>query len=134
MSVDPEKSKVLRFNEYSWSGISPVGYKDPDGTWTGVTRHRLVGASEGAPFHFRYFEIAAGGHSTFECHEHQHAVMVLRGKGKVRLGERWEEIGFGDVVYVASGDPHQFRAAADEALGFICVVDSERDRPVPLEE
>ena len=82
----------------------------------------------------RYFEVAAGGHSSFECHEHQHAVMVIRGNGTVRLGERWEDIGFGDVVYVEANDPHQFRAADDEALGFICVVSSERDRPVPLEE
>lgn len=128
------QSKIIRFKEYSWSGIRPVEYKKPDGSWSGVSRHRLIGAREGTPFHMRYFEIAAGGHSSFECHQHQHAVMVIRGRGKVRLGEHWQDIGFGDVVYVASEDPHQFRAAADEVLGFICVVNTERDRPVPLEE
>ena len=29
----------------------------------------------------RYFEMAPGGHSTLERHEHTHAVMVLRGHG-----------------------------------------------------
>ena len=131
---ETDQSKILRFTDYAWSGVSPIAYKKPDGGWSGVSRHRLVGDVEGTPFHMRYFEVAAGGHSSFECHEHQHAVMVIRGKGTVRLGERWDDIGFGDVVYVAANDPHQFRAADDEALGFICVVSSERDRPIPLEE
>jgi hypothetical protein len=29
---------------------------------------------------------------------------------------------------------HQFRATAAEPLGFLCVVDRERDRPVPVRE
>jgi hypothetical protein len=27
---------------------------------------------------------------------------------------------------------HQFRATGDEPLGFLCVVERERDRPVPV--
>ena len=129
-----ENSKVIRFADYSWSGIPPLEYKKPDGSWSGVSRHGLLGADEGIPFHLRYFEVDPGGHSSFECHEHEHAVMVIRGSGAVRLGDRWENVGFGDVVFVAGDDPHQFRAANDEPLGFICVVDAERDRPVLLEE
>ncbi|MCW8137317.1 MAG: hypothetical protein KIT58_00225 [Planctomycetota bacterium] len=34
-----------------------------------------------------------------------------------------------------SGDPHQFGAptGSKEAFGFLCVVNAERDRPVPVE-
>jgi ribulose-bisphosphate carboxylase large chain len=132
---DRPLSKVLRFHDHAWSGVPPRPYKDePGGRWSGVTRHPLLGAAEGLPFHVRYFEVRPGGHTSLERHDHQHAVIVIRGRGAVRLGDCWEDLEFGDAVYVAGADPHQFRAAADEPLGFICVVDAERDRPVPLED
>jgi ribulose-bisphosphate carboxylase large chain len=131
---DPTESRILRFSDYTWTGVDPVAYKSPSDDWRDVARHRLVGADENTPFHVRYFEIAPGGHSTLECHQHQHAVIVIRGRGRIRLGERWEEVGFGDVVYVAANDPHQFRSAGDEPFGFICVVSAERDRPTVLED
>jgi mannose-6-phosphate isomerase-like protein (cupin superfamily) len=37
-----------------------------------------------------------------------------------------------DCVFVAPGEPHQFRADDGEPLGFLCMVDRERDRPEPL--
>jgi len=38
-------------------------------------------------------------------------------------------------VPIEPGDPHQFRAPdnADEPLGFLCLVNAERDRPVPID-
>jgi len=34
------------------------------------------------------------------------------------------------VVYIAPGDPHQFRNdEGDEPFGFLCIVNAERDRP-----
>jgi quercetin dioxygenase-like cupin family protein len=59
--------------------------------------------------------------------------VVLRGVGEVRLGEAVHTVGFGDTVYVSPNEPHQFRnASATEPFGFLCVVDAERDAPVPL--
>ncbi|NIR45065.1 MAG: cupin domain-containing protein [Gemmatimonadetes bacterium] len=127
-------SRVIRFRDYTWKGIRAVSYKPPGESWSGVIRQRLLGPEEALPFHVRYFEIEPGGHTTFEHHDHQHSVIVIRGSGRVRLEDRWEELSFGDVVYVASGAAHQFRAAADEPLGFLCIVDAERDRPVHLED
>ncbi len=125
-------SRVIRFGDYRWEGVSPVAYKDADERWRGVTRHRLVDAAEETPFHVRYFEVEPGGHTTHECHQHQHVVVAMRGSGEVRLGGSWEKVSFGDVVYVAPNEPHQFRSAGDEPFGFICIVDADRDRPVPL--
>jgi hypothetical protein len=34
-----------------------------------------------------------------------------------------------DLVNVPSLTWHQFHASADEPLGFLCIVNSERDRP-----
>ena len=82
----------------------------------------------------RYFELAPGGYSSLERHKHPHAVVVLKGKGTVRLGESVEPVGAFDVVYVAPHEAHRFSADSSEALGFLCIVDRERDRPVVVDE
>ena len=131
-SDDSRASRVIRHEGFHWIGVPPVNYKDEGESWRAVTRHPLVGVREGTPFHVRYFEIGPGGYTTLERHEHQHVVIALRGEGEVRLGYDRLPVRFGDVVYVASNDPHQFRATGDEPFGFLCIVAAERDRPVPL--
>lgn len=126
-------SRVLRFQEgFRWEGVEAREYKSPADHWCGVTRLALIGESgEWTAFQMRYFEIAPGGFSSLEHHQHEHAVFVLRGNGEVQLGEHVHPIAFGDVVYVAPSEVHQFRnMSSDERLGFLCVVDTNRDRPV----
>lgn len=124
-------SRVIRCQDFRWAGVTPIEYKEEGEGWRGVTRHPLVGMPEGTPFHVRYFELEQGGYTTHERHAHQHVVVALRGQGEVRLGVEgsWRAVHGGDVVFVASYDPHQFRAAGDEPFGFICIVSAERDRP-----
>jgi quercetin dioxygenase-like cupin family protein len=128
-------SRVLRFGPgFRWEGVAVADYKDPADHWCGIARMCLVGENgESTGFQLRYFEIAPGGFSSFERHAHEHAVVVLRGHGEVQLGEASQRIGFGDIVYVAPHEPHQFRnPSTDEPFGFLCVVDTERDRPTLL--
>lgn len=127
-----ESSRVVRFSNFRWERIDLLAYKKPGDDWSAVTRQRLVGPEEEAPFHLRYFEIEPGGYTTYERHAHQHVVVAMRGRGEVRLGDRWEPLSYGDVVYVAPNEPHQFRANGDEAFGFFCIVTADRDRPIPL--
>jgi quercetin dioxygenase-like cupin family protein len=131
-SDDKSASRVIRFQGFRWADVSPIDYKDAGEGWRGVSRHPLIGAPEGTPFHVRYFEVEPGGHTSHERHEHEHVVIALRGEGEVKLGDRWQPVRFGDVVFVASNDPHQFRAAGDEPFGFVCIVNAERDRPQRL--
>ncbi len=103
-----------------------------DVPYKGVTRQTLLGEGTGEePFSFltRYFEIEPGGYSTLERHRHPHAVVVIRGTGRVTLGERAFDIAPFDCVYVSPGVAHQFRATGHEPLGFLCTVDRIRDRP-----
>ncbi|MGD8866938.1 MAG: cupin domain-containing protein [Gemmatimonadales bacterium] len=130
--TDVSTSRVIRFENFRWDGVSPVAYKEEGESHRGVIRHPLVGAPEDAPFHVRYFEVGPGGYTSHERHEHQHVVIALRGEGEVRLGDRWQPVRFGDVVFVAPNDAHQFRAAGEEPFGFVCIVSAERDRPVSL--
>ena len=52
-----------------------------------ITRQVLFSDPE-LRWELRYFEIAAGGFSTLERHEHMHAVLILRGRGHCLIGER----------------------------------------------
>jgi quercetin dioxygenase-like cupin family protein len=106
---------------FEWHGIVRERYDRAE--VADVTKQVLLGPGDGAHnFALRYFEVAAGGASALESHPHDHGVMVLRGTGKVRLGDAEHAIGFGDVVYVAPGELHQFVNTGAEPLGFLCVV------------
>lgn len=125
-------SKVVRGVGFRWEGIPERRYKEEDGTFRGVLRQTLLGEGEqeaALAFLTRYFEIAPGGWSTLERHGHPHAVVVLAGRGHVVLGEETFSLAAHDCVYVAPDTPHQFRADQGEPLGFLCIVDRDRDRP-----
>ncbi|HUP96451.1 MAG TPA: cupin domain-containing protein [Usitatibacter sp.] len=115
--------------DFHWQGVDVLRYKQ-DGTapFRDVTRQVLFDTSD-PPAQLRYFEVAPGGHTTLERHEHVHAVMVIRGKGRCLVGDRAYEIATHDLVNVPPLTWHQFQAASDEPLGFLCLVASTRDRP-----
>jgi ribulose-bisphosphate carboxylase large chain len=127
------RSRVLRFQpDFRWQDVPVTEYKQRADHWAGISRTVLVGAAgEATAFQVRYFEVAPGGFTSLEEHAHEHAVVVLRGRGQVRLGSRVYDLGFGDTVYVAPREVHQFRnPTAAEPFGFLCVVNAHRDRPV----
>jgi ribulose-bisphosphate carboxylase large chain len=127
-------SRVQRWQPgFRWDGAPAEAYKAAADHWCGVARTSLAGErGEQTAFHVRYFEIAPGGFSSLEQHRHEHVVVVLRGRGEVRLGGEAHPLGFGDVVYVAPHEVHQFRNAGEEPFGFLCMVDARRDTPVPV--
>lgn len=130
-------SRVVHATTDGWAEVEPKPYKDGTGPFRGVVRHTLLGGRESdseLSFEVRYFEVSPGGYSSLERHAHPHAVLVAKGRGKVRLGDRVESVAPMDVVYVAPGDVHRFEATDEEPLGFVCVVDRERDRPEIVEE
>jgi mannose-6-phosphate isomerase-like protein (cupin superfamily) len=78
---------------------------------------------------WRYFEVGPGGWSTLERHRHVHAVVILRGRGRALVGDRVVDVGGHDLVSIPPLTWHQFRAGDDQPLGFLCLVNSTRDRP-----
>jgi quercetin dioxygenase-like cupin family protein len=121
---------IQTHRDFTWEGVDVHPYKEDGGThFKSITRQTLFRGAESLPAEFRYFEIAPGGHSTLERHDHLHVVMVIRGKGKVLVGDRISEIGLHDTVHIQSQTWHQFHAAEDEHLGFLCLVATDRDRP-----
>jgi quercetin dioxygenase-like cupin family protein len=130
-------SKVIRSREFRWAGVPVREYKaegEHAGRFRGVTRQTLLGEADDErdlSFITRYFEVEPGGFSSLELHRHPHTVVVVRGRGHVVLAGEEHALAPLDVVHVSPETVHQFRADAGEPLGFLCVVDRERDRPRP---
>lgn len=112
-----------------WEGVEVMAYKaEGSAPFKDITRQVLFD-DPALACQLRYFEMAPAGYSTLERHEHAHAVLILRGRGRCLLGERVLEVGPNDLVSIPPLTWHQFRANADQPLGFLCMVNQERDRP-----
>jgi quercetin dioxygenase-like cupin family protein len=112
-----------------WEGVDLLAYKaEADAPFKDITRQVLFHTAE-LGCELRYFEVAAGGHSTLERHEHVHAVMILRGAGRCLVGEEVRDVGLHDLVSIPPFTWHQFRASPQQPLGFLCMVNKQRDRP-----
>ena len=114
---------------YRWDGVDVLAYKaEGSAPFRDVSRQVLFDDDELA-CQWRYFEVAPGGWSTLERHRHAHAVVVLRGGGRALVGDRVVELAPHDLVSVPPLTWHQFRAGDGAPLGFLCLVNRERDRP-----
>lgn len=120
---------VRRDRGFRWDGVPVRSYKEESDAFRAVTRQVLAGPGDGLGWEIRYFEVAPGGWTTLERHRHPHAVVLIRGRGRVLVGGEIHDVTPFDVVHVPPSTWHQLRAAEDEPLGFLCAVDAERDRP-----
>jgi mannose-6-phosphate isomerase-like protein (cupin superfamily) len=119
---------VRRFNAFGWENVPVLSYKE-GGPYKDVTRQILFEGADSLPVQWRYFEVQPGGHSTLERHEHIHWVLILRGRGACLVGDEITDIAEHDLVEIRPMQWHQFRAAEDAPLGFLCLVAADRDRP-----
>lgn len=122
-AVRPEQA------ERRWSGVEVMQYKqEGSAPFLDITRQVLFDDPQLAA-QVRYFEMAPGGYSTLERHQHMHAVMILRGNGRCLVGNRVFEVKEHDLVSIPALAWHQFRSPDDAPMGFLCVVNAERDKP-----
>ena len=115
--------------DFRWDAVAYQPYKqDGSAPFKDISRQTLFHeAALGCEL--RYFEMDAGGYSTLERHEHAHAVMILRGSGTCLVGDEVRAVKQFDLVSIPGWQWHQFRATAGETLGFLCMVNMQRDRP-----
>ena len=111
-----------------WREVEVLEYKREQGaSFREVTRQVLFDDPL-LSCQLRYFEVAPGGHTTLERHEHAHAVLIERGRGRCLVGDRLYDVAEHDLVHVPSLTWHQFQADKNEPLGFLCMVNAVRDR------
>jgi len=127
-------SHVRRFSPdasggFRWAGVETRRYKEEGSAPFRDISRQVLFAQPDQGCELRYFEIAPGGYSTLERHRHTHAVLILRGHGTVVLGDEELPVGTNDLVSIDPLTWHQFRAPSDSALGFLCLVSKDRDRP-----
>ncbi len=132
--MDEEKRFRAFDGGFRWDGVDLHAYKaEGSAPFQDISRQTLFKGDHLAG-ELRYFEIAPDGHSTLERHQHAHAVMILRGRGRCLVGSEVRTVAPFDLVSVPPMIWHQFRADG-EPLGFLCMVDRERDRPqLPTDE
>ena len=129
MNESPVRAFAPLAGDYRWNAVDLLRYKEDGASpFRDVTRQTLFRRPD-LRGELRYFEVAPSGYSTLERHAHTHAVMLLRGSGEVLVGENVFAVKTFDLVTVPPLTWHQFRAGADEPLGFLCMVDAERDKP-----
>ena len=115
--------------DYRWAGVSHMPYKEEGSAPFKAISRQVLFAEAKLGCELRYFEMAAGGFSTLERHEHMHAVLILRGRGHCLVGREVKAVETRDLVTVPALTWHQFRATKGEPLGFLCMVNAERDKP-----
>jgi mannose-6-phosphate isomerase-like protein (cupin superfamily) len=122
-------SIIRHLGNHRWDSLPVLNYKEEGSHFKAISRQVLFPGGPKLGAELRYFEIEPGGHSTLERHDHIHSVMVIRGCGQCLVGDAIHEIGSNDLVYVPSMTWHQFRATRNEPLGFLCLVNTDRDKP-----
>src|SRR6188508_1546076 len=116
-------------DDFRWNAVEMRPYKEDErALFKSITRQVLFSDPNMAG-ELRYFEVAAGGFSTLERHEHMHGVLILRGSGHCLVGDEVKSLGTRDLVTVPPMAWHQFRATKGEPLGFLCMVNAQRDKP-----
>jgi quercetin dioxygenase-like cupin family protein len=127
--ADNDPSPVRKAGDFRWAGVDVRLYKEESAAPFKTVSRQTLFSDPRLAGELRYFEVAPGGYSTLERHEHMHAVMILRGQGEVLVGGAVQKIKPHDLVAIPPWAWHQFRPAPGESLGFLCLVNAKRDRP-----
>jgi quercetin dioxygenase-like cupin family protein len=115
---------------WAWDGVETEHYDAPNDPNAGATKQVLIGPADGAPnFALRYFTLPPHGRSNLDHHAHDHGVMVVAGQARVLLGDRYEEIGPGDIIYIPGWEKHQFENLTDTPFTFLCIVPPKTAQP-----
>lgn len=129
----PDNKQLQAFRafleNYRWDEVPLLAYKEEGAApFKSITRQVLFQNPE-LRCELRYFEVAPGGYSTLERHQHTHGVMILRGAADVLVGQEIRPAGTFDLVHIPAMTWHQFRTRGNAPMGFLCMVNVERDKP-----
>jgi quercetin dioxygenase-like cupin family protein len=68
-----------------------------------------------------------GGGMPLHTNTVEHEQYVLRGTGRVRIGDEIFEVRKDDVVFIPAGTPHSYESIGEEPFEFLCVVPNKPD-------
>lgn len=107
---------VKKSNDIEKTRIIQEGVKDVWIRW-------LIGQGSGAPtFYLRLFEVDPGGHTPLHCHNWEHEVYILEGKGKIITPVESFPIEAGYFALISPEENHQFKNTGNQPLKFLCII------------
>jgi len=101
---------------------------EPVAAGKGTTRQVLIGPEVGPHFALRRFLMEPGGGIPAHTNTVEHEQYVLCGRARLGIGDRVQEVGAGDVVFIPAGTPHWYEVIGSERFEFLCVVPNQPDR------
>lgn len=104
------------------------------GAGRGTTRRDLIDSVEGPHFALRKFTMAPGGGMPRHTNTVEHEQYVLRGRGRIGIGDDVFEVRADDVVYIPAGMPHWYETVGEEPFEFLCAVPNHPDEMHLLED
>ena len=94
----------------------------------------LLGPDDGTPnFAMRRFRMETGGGMPLHTNAVEHEQYVLRGRAKIRVGERTYDVGPDDVLFIPAGVPHNYQVV-EGPFEFLCMVPNLPDKIEILDE
>jgi quercetin dioxygenase-like cupin family protein len=111
-----EQMAVIKYENIELSEINMEGVQ-------GARKANVIGKQEGWPEHtLRVFRIASGGFTPRHQHVWEHVNYVIKGRGRLRIGDEISELKEKDFAYVPPNTEHQFENPYGEDFEFICIV------------
>ncbi len=107
---------VVKHSDMKMETVAMDGVKD-------VTRANVIGPTEGWDDNtLRVFRMGPGGNTPKHQHDWEHVNHIIKGKGRLMIGDETFAIQAGDFAYVPPNTLHQFTNPYDEPFEFICIV------------
>jgi len=79
----------------------------------------------------RVFEVKPGGHIKAHSHPWEHEIYVLKGKGRIRVGESFYDVEEDTAIYIPPNVIHEYWNTGESVLRFICTIPN---KPTAKEE
>jgi quercetin dioxygenase-like cupin family protein len=93
-----------------------------------VVKRVLVSPAEGwNGWVMRVFDVEPGGHTPRHAHPWPHINFIAAGAGTLHVDGEDHPLAAGAYAFVPAGATHQFSAAPDQALSFVCIVPERGD-------
>ena len=100
----------------------------PVAAGTATEMQVLLGPEQGAAnFVMRRFTMGSGGGMPLHTNDVEHEQYVLRGKAKVRVGERVHDVGPEHTLFIPAGAQHSYEVV-EAPFEFLCVVPNSPDQ------
>lgn len=91
-------------------------------------RRDLIDSGQGPHFSLRKFTMQPGGGMPRHTNTVEHEQYVLRGRGRIGIGDEVFDVETDDVVFIPAGVPHWYEAVGDGPFEFLCAVPNRPDR------